>query len=63
MLLHLDKDGSCLSTGICSLSNETNGGIGKSREAFVHHKSVHRVPIAMRMVSTHGEQGEIVSGI
>jgi len=63
VLLHADKDGHSLCTGVCPLASTVNDGMERSKEVFLHHKDGHRVPILVRVAPIRDENGNITGAV
>jgi diguanylate cyclase (GGDEF)-like protein/PAS domain S-box-containing protein len=63
VLMHTDKDGNSMCTGICPLAHTVADGRERSKEVYLHHKDGHRVPITIRVAPIHDEQGSISGAV
>ncbi|MRR14440.1 diguanylate cyclase [archaeon] len=62
ILIHVDAEGKSLCTSGCPLANTMTDGINNDAEVYLHHKQGYRVPVRVRTMPLHDEQGEIVGG-
>jgi diguanylate cyclase (GGDEF)-like protein/PAS domain S-box-containing protein len=59
ILLHVDEEGKDLCKDLCPLAETLKDGELREVEVFVHHKSGHRVPVAIRVAPVRDRKGAI----
>jgi diguanylate cyclase (GGDEF)-like protein/PAS domain S-box-containing protein len=63
VLMHVDEDGCNLCKETCPLHETLEDGELREAEVFLHHKSGHRVPVAIRVAPVRDRKGEIAGAI
>jgi len=63
ILVHVDRQGTPMCTGICPLAETISKGIEGNQEIYLRHKNGHRVPVIVRVAPIRNDQGEIVGGV
>lgn len=63
LLCHVDGGGTNLCCGDCPLGATVADGPPHEAEIFLHHKDGHRIPVAVRVMPVHDEDGNIIGGV
>ena len=63
MLLHVDEDGNDLCGDLCPLAETLEDGELREAEVFLHHKSGHRVAVAIRVAPVRDRKGGITGAV
>jgi PAS domain S-box-containing protein len=63
ILIHIDHCGTNLCRRGCPLTQTLQWGEPHESDLFLHHRSGHRVPVAVRAAPIHGAGGAIVGAI
>jgi diguanylate cyclase (GGDEF)-like protein/PAS domain S-box-containing protein len=63
ILIHVDNKGCELCTDLCPLAATLKDGIFREDEIFLHHKSGHRVAVAVRVTPLQDPAGNIIGAI
>ena len=63
ILEHVDLDGESLCQGGCPLSVAMTENAAQEAVAFLHHRSGHRVAVAVRATPLHDETGAVIGGV
>jgi diguanylate cyclase (GGDEF)-like protein/PAS domain S-box-containing protein len=63
ILLHVDEDGKDLCKDLCPLAETLKDGELREVEVFLHHKSGHRVPVAIRVAPVRDRKGAITGAV
>ena len=63
MLRHVDAEGRSLCQGMCPLAETLEDGELREVEVFVHHKSGHRIPVAIRVAPVRDRKGAITGAV
>jgi diguanylate cyclase (GGDEF)-like protein/PAS domain S-box-containing protein len=63
ILNHVDGDGRKLCQSSCPLAASILDGQARQEAVFLHHRSGHRVPVAVRTGAVRGPGGEITGGL
>jgi len=63
ILLHVDEDGKDLCKDLCPLAETLKDGELREVEVFLHHKSGHRVPVAIRVAPVRDRKGTITGAV
>ncbi len=62
ILIHVDADGNSLCRVRCPLASTMMDGINNDVEVYLHHKQGYRLPVRVRTMPLHDEQGVLVGG-
>lgn len=60
---HVDQTGCAMCESQCILFRTLRDGLVRTQEAFLHHKSGHRVPVLIRVSALRDDGGRIVGGM
>ena len=63
ILLHVDEHGKDLCKDLCPLAETLKDGELREVEVFLHHKSGHRVPVAIRVAPVRDRKGAITGAV
>jgi diguanylate cyclase (GGDEF)-like protein/PAS domain S-box-containing protein len=63
ILNHISYTGVCLCTGDCPLKNTIKDGQYRETEAFLHHKTGHRIPVLIRTSPIYDESGKVKGAV
>ena len=63
VLRHVDADGNELSGKACPLAAAISEGRPHQADAFLHHRSGHRVPVRLEAVPVRSPSGEVVGAV
>lgn len=63
ILMHVDDDGVTLCKEKCPLSVTLDSGQAMESQAYLHHKSGHRLPVMINVAPIRGAGGEIVGAV
>lgn len=63
ILCHIDANGTQLCTAICPLLKSIHTGTKQTVQAYLHHKSGHRVSVSITTIPFHDENGDITGAI
>ena len=63
ILIHVDEDGKDLCRDQCPLVETLQDGELREAEVFLHHKSGHRVPVAIRVAPVRDRKGGITGAV
>lgn len=63
ILMHISTDGVELCLGCCPLAQTLADGQPREAEVYLHHKSGHRVPVAVRISPLRDENDDIVGAV
>jgi diguanylate cyclase (GGDEF)-like protein/PAS domain S-box-containing protein len=63
ILVHIDEDCNSLCTGGCPLACAVSDGSVRSAEVYLHHKSGHRVPVAVTVTPIRDSEGKIIGAV
>lgn len=63
ILVHVDRDGNHLCTGLCPLAKTILDAQPRSNTIFLHHRLGHRVEVKVRTLPFYDEKGAIVGGL
>ncbi|MCK4511095.1 diguanylate cyclase [bacterium] len=63
ILLHVDEGGKDLCKDLCPLAETLKDGELREVEVFLHHKSGHRVPVAIRVAPVRDRKGGITGAV
>lgn len=63
ILIHVDDAGNILCHGLCPLAATMRDGVAREAEVYLHHKDGHRLPVLIRVMPQHDENGNIVGAI
>ncbi len=61
--MHVDEEGKNLCTDMCPITETLEDGELREAELFLHHKSGHRVPVAIRVAPVRDRKGEITGAV
>lgn len=62
-LNHVDDDGKNLCRKGCPLAGCMRDGVSREINVYMHHKSGHRVPVHIRSLPIHDEEGKIAGSV
>ncbi|MCK4408658.1 MAG: diguanylate cyclase [Candidatus Eisenbacteria sp.] len=63
MLMHVDEEGKNLCRDMCPITETLEDGELREAELFLHHKSGHRVPVAIRVAPVRDRKGDITGAV
>lgn len=63
ILNHIDGQGNQLCFGMCPLAATMENSVPADAEVYLHHKSGHRVPVAVRVSPLTDSRGQVIGGV
>ena len=63
ILMHVDEEGKNLCTDMCPITETLEDGEPREAELFLHHKSGHRIPVAIRVAPVRDGKGDITGAV
>jgi diguanylate cyclase (GGDEF)-like protein/PAS domain S-box-containing protein len=63
ILTHVDGDGKNLCNGMCPLALTMADAEARQAEVYLHHKTGHRVPVAIRISTLTDADGSVIGGV
>lgn len=63
ILMHIDAEGRSLCKHLCPLAHTIQDELPREADVFLHHKLGHRLPVHVRTLPKHDENGQTIGGI